>query len=85
MSGSLIVSDSVFVLCDEIVVSQQCAAELLFPLGGSLDYLIYTACFAFILGLFPPEFCLNNHIVPPISMWLLWLPSMISARLISPL
>ena len=29
---------------------------------------IYTACFAFILGLFPPEFCLNNHIIPPISM-----------------
>ena len=34
VSGSLIVSDSVFVLCDEIVVSQQCAAELLEPLGG---------------------------------------------------
>ena len=32
--GSLIVLDSVFVFCDEIVVSQQCAAELLEPLGG---------------------------------------------------
>ena len=32
--GSLIVSDSIFVLCDEIIVSQQCADELWEPLGG---------------------------------------------------
>ena len=42
---------------------------------------IYTACFAFILGLFPPEFCLNNHIIPPISMRLLWLPFITSSML----
>ena len=82
MPGILIVPDGVFILCDEIVISQQCAAELLESLGGSLDYLIYTACFAFILGLFPPEFCLNNHIIPPISMWLLWLPFITSSMLI---
>ena len=35
-----------------------------------------------ILGLFPPEFCLNNHIIPPISMWLLWLPFITSSMLI---
>ena len=46
-----------------------------------LNYLIYTACFAFILGLFPPEFCLNNHIIPPISMRLLWLPFITSSML----
>ena len=43
------------------------------------DNAIYTACFAFILGLFPPEFCLNNHIIPPISMRLLWLPFITSS------
>ena len=32
-----------------------------------------------VLGLFPSEFCLNNHIIPPISMWLLWLPFITSA------
>ena len=30
----LIVPDGVFILCDEIVISQQCAAELLESLGG---------------------------------------------------
>jgi len=47
---------------------------------ASVNYaVIYTACFAFILGLFPPEFCLNNHIIPPISMRLLWLPFITSS------
>ena len=32
--GILIVPDGVFILCDEIVISQQCAAELLESLGG---------------------------------------------------
>lgn len=32
--GVIIVSDGIFVLCDEIIVSQQCAAELLESLGG---------------------------------------------------
>ena len=68
MPGILIVPNGSFVLCDEIIIRQQSTAELLEPLGGQFDYLIYIACFAFILGLFPPEFCLNNHIIPPISM-----------------
>ena len=37
MPGIIIVSDSVFVLCDEIIVSQQCAAELLEPRAWQLD------------------------------------------------
>ena len=32
--GILIVPDGVFILCDEIVISQQCVAELLESLGG---------------------------------------------------
>ena len=79
--GILIVPNGSFVLCDEIIIRQQSTAELLEPLGGQFDYLIYTACFAFILGLFPPEFCLNNHIIPPISMRLLWLPFITSSML----
>ena len=81
VSGVIITPDGIFVLRNEIVVSQQCAAELLEPRAWQLDYLIYTACFAFILGLFPPEFCLNNHIIPPISMRLLWLPFITSSML----
>ena len=80
--GILIVPNGSFVLGDEIIIRQQSTAELLEPLGGQFDYLIYTACFAFILGLFPPEFCLNNHIIPPISMRLLWLPFITSSMLI---
>ena len=34
VSGLLIVPDGIFVLCDEIIISQQCAAELLESLGG---------------------------------------------------
>jgi hypothetical protein len=45
------VPDGIFVLCDEIIVSQQCAAELLEPLGGQLDDLIHNTGFAFIFGL----------------------------------
>ena len=80
--GIIIVSDSVFVLCDEIIVSQQCAAELLEPRAWQLDDIIHGTGFPLVLGLFPPEFCLNNHIIPPISMWLLWLPFITSSMLI---
>ena len=69
--GILIVPDGIFVLRDEIIVSQQCAAELLEPLGGLLEDLIHGTGFPLVLGLFPSEFCLNNHIIPPISMQLL--------------
>lgn len=60
-----------FVLCDEIIIRQQRTAELPKPLGGQFDYLIYTACFAFVLGLFSLQFCLNDHVIPPISVRLL--------------
>ena len=45
---------------------------------GEFDY---TQGSGWILGLFPPEFCLNDHIIPPISMWLLWLPFITSSML----
>ena len=39
--GVIIVPDGIFVLRDEIIVSQQCAAELLEPLAWQLDDLIH--------------------------------------------
>ena len=71
MPGVIIVPDGVFVFCDEIVISQQCAAELLKPLGGQFDDLIHGAGFAFVLGLLSLQFRLNDHVMPPISMRLL--------------
>ena len=79
--GVIIVSDGIFVFCDEIVVSQQCVAELLEPRAWQLDDLIHGTGLPPVLGLFPSEFCLNNHIIPPISMWLLWLPFITSSML----
>ena len=70
VSGILITLDGVFVLCNEIVVSQQRAAELLEPLAWQLYDLIHGTGLPLVLGLFPSEFCLNNHREsPPISMW----------------
>ena len=79
--GILIVPNGSFVLCDEIIVSQQCAAELLEPLAWQLYDLIHGTGLPLVLGLFPSEFCLNNHIIPPISMRLLWLPFITSPML----
>ena len=70
--GVIIVSDGIFVLCDEIIVSQQCAAELPEPRAWQLDDLIHGTGFPLVLGLFPFQFRLNDHREsPPISMWLL--------------
>ena len=69
--GIIIVLNGVFVLCDEIIVYQQSAAELLKPLGRQLDDLVHNTGFAFVLGLLSLQFCLNDHAMPPISMWLL--------------
>ena len=66
--GVIIVSDSIFVLCDEIIIRQQGTAELLKPLGGQFDDLIHGAGFAFVLGLLSLQFRLNDHVMPPISM-----------------
>lgn len=38
-----------------------------------------------IFGLLSPEFCLNDHVISPIFMWLLWSPFMISLKLEQPL
>ena len=76
-----IMPDSIFVFCYKIVVCQQHTAELLKPLGRQLDNLIHGASFAFIFGLLSPEFCLNDHVISPIFMWLLWSPFMISLKL----
>ena len=83
MSGVTIVPDGIFVLRDEIIVSQQCAAELLEPLAWQLDDLIHGTGVPLVLGRFPFEFRLNDHReIPPISMWLLWLPFITSSMLI---
>ena len=44
--------DGSFVLRNEIIVRQQCAAELLETLGGQFNYLVNAARLTFILGLF---------------------------------
>ena len=79
--GIIIASDSVFVLCDEIIVSQQCAAEQPEPLAWQLDDLIHGTGVCLTPGLLTLQFCLNDHIIPPISMWLLWLPFITSSML----
>ena len=72
MPGIFIVPDGIFVLRDEIVVRQQCAAELPKPLGGQLDDLIHGTGVCLTPGLLTLQFCLNDHREsPPISMWLL--------------
>ena len=73
--------DGLEVFIYKIVVCQQHTAELLKPLGRQLDNLIHGASFAFIFGLLSPEFCLNDHVISPIFMWLLWLPFITSSML----
>ena len=55
--------------------------RLLEPLGGQLDNLVHNTGFAFVLGLLSLQFCLNDHVISPIFMWLLWSPFMISLKL----
>ena len=81
--GILIVPDGVFILCDEIVISQQCAAELLKPRAWQLDDLIHGTGACLAPGLLTLQFCLNDHREsPPIAMWLLWLPFITSSMLV---
>ena len=80
--GILIVPDGVFILCDEIVISQQCAAELLEPQAWQLDDLIHGAGVCLTPGLLTFQFRPNDHREsPPISMRLLWLPFITSSML----
>lgn len=69
--GIIIVLNGVFVLCDEIIIHQQGTAELLKPLDRQLDDLVHNTGFAFVLRLLSLQFCLNDHAIPPISIWLL--------------
>ena len=71
MPGIIIVLNGVFVLCDEIIIHQQGTAELLKPLDRQLDDLVHNTGFAFVLRLLSLQFCLNDHAIPPISIWLL--------------
>ena len=83
MPGVIIVPDGIFVLRDEIIVSQQCAAELLEPLAWQLDDLIHGTVVCLAPGLLTLQFCPNDHREsPPITMWLLWLPFITSSMLI---
>ena len=80
--GVIIVPNGIFILCDEIIVSQQCAAELLEPLAWQLDDLIHGTGICLTPGLLTLQFRLNDHREsPPISMWLLWLPFITSSML----
>ena len=82
VSGVIIVSDGIFVLRDEIIVSQKCAAELLEPRAWQLDDLIHDTGVCLTPGLLTLQFRLNDHREkPPISMWLLWLPFITSSML----
>ena len=86
MSGVIIVPDGVFILCDEIVVSQQCAAELPEPRTWQLDDLIHGTGVCLAPGLLTFQFRLNDHREsPPISMRLLWLPLITSSKRKKPL
>ena len=70
--GVIIVSDGIFVFCDEIVVSQQCVAELPEPRAWQLDDLIHGTGVCLTPGLLTLQFCLNDHREsPPSTMWLL--------------
>ena len=68
VAGICFVLDGIFVLCDEVIIRQQRAAELLKSLGGQLDDLVNDTGFALVFGLLSSHLCLNDHTMPPISM-----------------
>jgi len=81
--GILIVPDGIFVLCDEIIVSQQCAAEQPEPWAWQFDDLIHGTGVCLTPGLLTFQFRPNDHREsPPITMWLLWLPFITSSMLV---
>ena len=71
MAGICIVLDDIFVLCDEVIIRQQSATELLKSLGGQLNDLVNDAGFALVFGLLSSQLRLNDHTIPTISVWLL--------------
>ena len=68
MAGICIVLDDIFVLCDEVIIRQQSATELLKSLGGQLNDLVNDAGLTLIFGLLSSQLRLNDHTMPPISM-----------------
>ena len=68
MAGICIVLDDAFVLCNEIIIHQQSATELLKSLGGQLNDLVNDAGLTLIFGLLSSQLRLNDHTMPPISM-----------------
>ena len=83
MSGVTIVPDGIFVLRNEIIVSQQCAAELLELRAWQLDDLIHGTGVCLTPGLLTFQFRPNDYREsPPIAMWLLWLPFITSSMLV---
>ena len=61
MAGICFVLDGIFVLCDEVLIRQQRAAELLKSLGRQLNDLVNDTGLTLIFGLLLSQFCLNNH------------------------
>lgn len=68
MAGICIVLDDIFVLCDEVIIRQQSATELLKSLGGQLNDLVNDTGLTLIFGLLSSQLRLNDHTMPPISM-----------------
>ena len=82
MPGVIIVPNGIFILCDEIIVSQQCAAELLELRAWQLNDLIHGTGVCLTPGLLTLQFRPNDHREsPPITMRLLWLPFITSSIL----
>ena len=72
-----------FIPHDEIIVSQQCAAEQPEPWAWQFDDLIHGTGVCLTPGLLTFQFRPNDHREsPPITMWLLWLPFITSSMLI---
>lgn len=68
VAGICIVLDDIFVLCDEVIIRQQSATELLKSLGGQLNDLVNDTGLTLIFGLLSSQLRLNDHTMPPISM-----------------
>ena len=68
VAGICIVLDDIFVLCDEVIIRQQSATELLKSLGGQLNDLVNDTGLTLIFGLLSSQLRLNDHTMPPISI-----------------
>ena len=71
MAGICFVLDGIFVLCDEVIIRQQSATELLKSLGGQLNDLVNDTGLTLVFGLLSSQLRLNDHTIPTISVWLL--------------